>query len=365
MSVFNSFRRPIDYTASTRAMQEGYARLSAARQKKLDAEVQAAWRKWEEEQSTASDEQELAAIGIQLTAAYLSGGSSLAYAPQINQMYYSAIGKPKAATSSKSGQLSNLAQVGHGVYRANQAEKLERLDTEHERNMALEEQEYKQLMANPAMQEEAMAKAQDMKRMEQHYQQERRELGTSWGDKAFGGWWGYGGDDPSKSEGILKYPTSNWTVENQEKAKAMQNAPLTGSFMSGSGASRPDPNAFKKPAVANKAQQNIMATTEQKPDELNMQLGIKPKPQIDANTLQKNEDLGAQVFSQNQEKNATRIANRQNLNLQSMDDEIATKTNSLLANNQALSNPAMAELIKKNPQLLQLLLEQQSKGATQ
>ena len=362
MSVFNSFRRPIDYTASTRAMQEGYARLSAARQKKLDAEVQAAWRKWEEEQSTASDEQELAAIGIQLTAAYFSGGTSLAYAPQINQMYYSAIGKPKAATQSKSGQLANLAQVGHGVYRANQAEKLERLDTEHERNMALEEQEYKQLMANPATQEDAMRKAQDMKRMEQHYQQERRELGTSWGDKTFGGWWGYGGDDPSKPEGILKYPTSNWTVENQEKARA-NTTPLTGSFVSGSGQSRPDPNAYKKPAVANKAQQDIMATTEQKPPELSMQLGVDPKPQVDANTALKNQDLGAQVFAQNQEKNANRIANRKNLNIQSMDDEIASKTNSLLANNKGLSNQAMAELIKKNPQLLQMILEQQ--GATQ
>ena len=58
-----------------------------------------------------------------------------------------------------------------------------------------------------------------------------------------------------------------------------------------------------------------MATTEQKPDELNMQLGIKPKPQVDANTLQKNQDLGAQVFSQNQEKYLYRISSNNQSNL--------------------------------------------------
>ena len=70
------FRRPVDYGKNRAVASESYNQLSNARQKVLDAEVQAAWREYEKNQTTATDKENLAAIGVQAAAAYYDGRSA-------------------------------------------------------------------------------------------------------------------------------------------------------------------------------------------------------------------------------------------------------------------------------------------------
>lgn len=190
MAWGSAFRRPVNYQTKASVAQAGYANLNNARQRKMDAEVQKAWREHEKKQSTASDAENLAAIGVQAAAAYFSGGTSLMFAPQINELTFHAMGKPKAARGSHAGQASQLAQIGHGVYSASKAEKVAEMDDAHEKEMNMMEKEYDALLASGDT-VNARNLALKMRDNERTYSQHRVEAKKSWGDEMFGGSWGY------------------------------------------------------------------------------------------------------------------------------------------------------------------------------
>ena len=221
MAWGSAFRRPINYGVYSATRDNAYNRLSKARQSKLDAEVQKAWRDHEEEMMTASDEENLAAIGVQLTAAYFTNGQSLAYASQINDLTFSAMGKPKAARNSSAGALSSMAQLGHGAYSAAKADKLAEMDDDHERTMAGMERDYRQ-----AITEKDFARAdeisQHMVTMEQNYRDQRAVAKKSWGEKTFGGLPGYGmWGSTSKSGGDYKVDYDRMVTEEDREMEAI------------------------------------------------------------------------------------------------------------------------------------------------
>jgi hypothetical protein len=112
--------------------QAAYDRVADARQKKLDAEVQAK----RERDAQGSDSQQLGALVVQGGLAYATGGASLAYAPMIDKASWTAMGKPQAAGTGISGAASSLGQVGYGLASANKAEALADADKSHERDVA-------------------------------------------------------------------------------------------------------------------------------------------------------------------------------------------------------------------------------------
>ena len=361
MSVFSSFRRPINYQQKSQAAAQGYSQLQAAQQRALDAEVEAAWRRYEEEQAEASDQQELEALGIQVAAAWLTQGQSLAYAPQINQLYFNAVGKPKAATTSKTGQLAGLASIGRGIYSANKANQLNSLDKMHEDNMALQENQYKALLASDPTGEQAALKANEMMQMERDYQQQRLQLNEGFDLPS---WTGYGAltkTDPIKPE----YTPSQYGVDfwEGEKSGMKTDGELSKGIMN---TAPPQQGMNPANSVApgnNVVQQNVQAKVSNRPTgpELNPgALGRNPHKTITTEGAQappSNLADSAKIQAQQQlQKNAEAIkANHSNL-MQNADKQIEFGINQNDANSSDVHTQQMlAKLAKENPELMKTL----------
>lgn len=167
--------------------QAAYDRVADARQKKLDAEVQAK----RERDAQGSDSQQLGALVVQGGLAYATGGASLAYAPMIDKASWTAMGKPQAAGTGISGAASSLGQVGYGLAQGNKAETLAQGDKAFERNMANQERRYKALM-DAGYEEAAFDLTSDMQAMDEGYQKNRQgfmegsQTGEGFLDNMFG-----------------------------------------------------------------------------------------------------------------------------------------------------------------------------------
>lgn len=130
----------INYGAYSQSRAQALAQLNDARKRKLEAEADARIAKAQADARKSSDMDNLLNLGIQAGAAYLTGGASLAFAPQMNQVL---MGNKQGW----SRDLANLGAMGYGMAKGNMAQSLADADSQFAKKQASDERMYQMALA--------------------------------------------------------------------------------------------------------------------------------------------------------------------------------------------------------------------------
>ena len=156
----------VDYSGYSKSRGQALAQLNDARKRKAEAEADARIASAQADARKSSDADNLLNIGVQATAAVLTQGTSLAFAPQMNQMLM----------GDKQGWSRDLANVGSMAYslsEGNKARGIADADRMFSKNQAADERTY-QMLLNSGAYGLAADKALDMKNNANQYEKDRK-----------------------------------------------------------------------------------------------------------------------------------------------------------------------------------------------
>ena len=158
----------VDYGTYSRSRAQALAQLNDARKRKAEADADARIAKAQAESRKSSDFENLMNLGIQAGAAYATGGASLAFAPQINQL-------TMGDKQGWSRDLSNIGSIAYGISEGNKAKALADADRAFNQGQASDERTY-QMLVNTGAYDLASEKAFDMNNKASQYEKDRKKF---------------------------------------------------------------------------------------------------------------------------------------------------------------------------------------------